>query len=109
MGVTFTLTVLAWVFFRAENIGHAWSYLSEIFSRSLFSSPYYPGIGLTIPTIFLTMVFILVEWIGKEDKYALEKFGLKWKSPLRYAMYYSIIIAVFWFGGKEQQFIYFQF
>ena len=27
MSITFSLTVLAWIFFRAKNIGHAWSYL----------------------------------------------------------------------------------
>ena len=109
MGITFTLTVLAWVFFRAENIQHAYNYLSGIFSHSLFSSPYYTGIGLAQPTILLIIVFILVEWIGREDEYAIEKFGLKWKSPLRYVIYYSIAFAIFYFGGKEQQFIYFQF
>jgi alginate O-acetyltransferase complex protein AlgI len=37
MGTTLGLPVLAWVFFRAENMGYAWRYLSEIFSYS-FSS-----------------------------------------------------------------------
>ena len=109
IGTTFTLTVLAWVFFRAENIEHAWSYLSGIFSFSLLSSPYYTGIGQTIPTIFLTIFFVLIEWIGRENNYAIEKIGLKWRRPLRYAAYYIIIIAIIFFGGKEQQFIYFQF
>ena len=109
MGITFTLTVLAWVFFRAENIQHAWSYLSEIFSSSIFTVPYYPGIGLTIPIVCLILVFVFVEWIGRQDEYALEKLGLKWKSPLRYAMYYAIIFAIYRFGGNEQEFIYFQF
>ena len=31
MLTTFTLTVFAWIFFRAENIGHAFSYIKEIF------------------------------------------------------------------------------
>ena len=31
MLLTFGLTVFAWIFFRAENIGHAISYISEIF------------------------------------------------------------------------------
>ena len=35
--ITFGLTVFAWIFFRAENIGHAFSYISEIFSTSLIS------------------------------------------------------------------------
>ena len=107
--LTFSLTVFAWIFFRAENIGHAFNYISEILSPSIFSSPYYPGIGLTIPTIILTVLFVLIEWLGREAKYAIAEIGSKWKSPLRYTMYYAIIMAIFWFGGKEQQFIYFQF
>ncbi len=52
---------------------------------------------------------MVIEWLGREQQYAIAKLGLKWKSPLRYAMYYAIIIAIFWFAGKDQQFIYFQF
>ncbi|AYZ13785.1 MBOAT family protein [Chryseobacterium arthrosphaerae] len=105
MTVTFSLSVLAWIFFRAENISHAFSYISGIFSRSLFS----------IPTItprllmLLIIIFMVIEWLGREQQYAIAKLGLQWKSPLRYAMYYAIIIAIFWFAGKDQQFIYFQF
>ncbi|WP_067151958.1 MBOAT family O-acyltransferase, partial [Pseudotamlana agarivorans] len=36
MLITFGLTVIAWVFFRAENIHHALSYLNNIFSLSFF-------------------------------------------------------------------------
>ena len=31
---TFILTILAWIFFRAENVNHAFSYLATIFSKS---------------------------------------------------------------------------
>ena len=33
--ITFGLTVFAWIFFRAENIGHALSYISGMFSTSI--------------------------------------------------------------------------
>jgi len=56
-----------------------------------------------------TLVFVLIEWFGREGQYATSSLGLKWKWPLRYVMYYAIIFAILWFGGKEQQFIYFQF
>ena len=108
MLLTFSLTVFAWIFFRAENVEHAFSYISTIFSPSLFLSPYYPGIGYTVPTIILTFLFVIVEWFGREGQYAIAHLGSKWK-PIRYAMYYAIIVAIIWFGGKEQQFIYFQF
>ena len=106
---TFGLTVFAWIFFRAENIEHAISYISEIFSLSIFSSPYYPGIGLTIPTIILTIIFVLVEWIGRNEEYAIANLSSKWNRTMRYTMYYAIAIVIFWFGGNEQGFIYFQF
>jgi len=104
MLLTFGLTVFAWIFFRANNIGHAVSYISEIFSSSLFTIP-----EVRPKIILLTMIFVFIEWIGRESQFAIAHLGEKWKSPLRYLMYYAIIIAIFWFGGKEQQFIYFQF
>jgi len=109
MLLTFGLTVFAWIFFRANNIGHAISYISEILSPSLFSVPKFAGMSRALTTIILVAIFVLVEWKGREGQYAISNLGIKWKRPLRYAMYYAIIIAIFWFGGKEQQFIYFQF
>ena len=102
---TFGLTIFAWIFFRAENIGHAISYISEIFSSSLFTIPEVLPRNL----ILLIIVFVFVEWLGREEQYAIQYLGFKWKKPLRYVFYYAIIIVIFLFGGKEQQFIYFQF
>ncbi len=109
MLLTFGLTVFAWIFFRAENIGHAFSYISEIFSSSLFELPKRALMKEAFSTIFLVLTFVFVEWSGREGQYAIAELGLKWKRPLRYVVYYAIIFAIFWFGGKEQQFIYFQF
>ena len=114
MLLTFGLTVFAWIFFRAENIGHAFIYIDDMIVGLFTKSGYvqtvnliYWEIGLIIPTILV--VFIFFEWIGRESQYAIQKLGLKWKRPIRYVMYYVIIIAIIWFSGKEQQFIYFQF
>lgn len=109
---TFGLTVLAWVFFRAENIGHALQYLSGIFSNTLFKFPELPlntSIRKAALVAALTMLFIFIEWLGRKDDYAIHGIGLKLKRPFRYAFYYGIIFLIFWFGGKEQEFIYFQF
>ena len=109
MGITFGLTVLAWVFFRAENIEHALSYLSTIFSKSLITIPHFSGIRHGLETIILIFIFVMIEWFGRNEQFAIARLGFSWKRPVRYAFYYSIILAIFLFMGKQQQFIYFQF
>ena len=109
IGITFSLTVLAWIFFRAENIGHAWSYLSTIFSKSLFSIPHFSGMRNALITLILITIFIAVEWVGRNEQYAIESIGLKWKKFTRWAFYLIIIFTIIIFGGKQQEFIYFQF
>ncbi len=102
---TFSLTTFAWIFFRANNLNQAIFYISKLFSKSLFSWP-----ELFQKKIFaLFFIFIFIEWVGREEQYAISKLGLTWKKPYRYAMYYAIILAIFWLNGDEQQFIYFQF
>jgi len=106
---TFGLTVVGWIFFRAENIGHALQYVAGLFSPSLFSLPDFPGIGKALIALFLVLIFLLIEWKGRDQQYAIEKLGLRWSTPVRYAMYYAFILAIYLFGGTQQQFIYFQF
>jgi D-alanyl-lipoteichoic acid acyltransferase DltB (MBOAT superfamily) len=109
MAVTFSLTVLAWIFFRAESVEHALNYIAGIFSSSLFTVPEFADMKTAMIIICLVMVFMLIEWLGREGRYAIENIGNKVNRPLRYVFYYSIIVAIIWFGGKEQEFIYFQF
>ena len=106
---TFGLTLLAWIFFRADSLDHAVAYISGIFSASLFTTPQFAGSADAVTTIILIVIFMLIEWQGREQQYAIERLGLKWKRPWRYAFYYAVIIVIILFGGSEQQFIYFQF
>ncbi|WP_139958143.1 MBOAT family O-acyltransferase [Flavicella sediminum] len=106
---TFALTVLSWIFFRANDMGHAIHYISKIFSRSLFTIPVFEKDDFTKPLFLLIFVFLTLEWFGREQKYAIAQLGLKWKWPFRYFAYYLLIIAIFWFSGNKQEFIYFQF
>jgi len=108
--ITFGLTVIAWVFFRAENVGHAISYLSGIFSKSLFEIPNYEGFKPSLVVLFLVAGFMLVEWIGRDNQYAISTLGLKWKRPLRWGFYSLIIFLIgMYMQTEETPFIYFQF
>jgi alginate O-acetyltransferase complex protein AlgI len=109
MFITFSLTVFAWIFFRAENIGYAISYISEIFSTSLFVIPKFAGMRRALTTIILVGLFVIVEWQGREGKYAISKLGLKLFRPIRWGMYYILLITIIKFSGTQQEFIYFQF
>ena len=111
MLLTFGLTVFAWIFFRAENIGHAISYISGIFSPSLFSIPKLTGIysGALI-TIILVGVFVLIEWLGREGQYGIQNLSNIPQPIFRHLSYFMIAFTIMYFGNfSENQFIYFQF
>ncbi len=113
---TFMLVTFAWIFFRSTDIQQAFDIFKEIFSRSLFSRPYFP---LTLPrgaywselsVIFIAVsVLILTEWAGRKQPYPFALAAKQWKWYYRYALYYLIILAIINFSTKNQQFIYFQF
>ncbi len=105
IGITFSLTVFAWIFFRANSMTHALHYISHIFSSSLFSKPEI----LPKTKLILIIVFMIVEWIGRENQYAIAKLWTNWYKPFRWAMYCVILFSILYFTGIEQQFIYFQF
>ena len=110
MLITFIITLIAWIFFRAENIDHAINYLSGIFSFSFFTIPEFGEIRLAILTIVLVIVFIVIEWLGREQQYALADLGLKWKRHYRWLFYSFIIFLIgMYMQTEETPFIYFQF
>ncbi len=106
---TFGLTVFAWIFFRANNLNQALAIVSQIFSKSLFKIPYFNDGTLSIPTICLVLIFVLIEWIGRENQYAIATIVSKKPKFIRWGFYYLILIVIFIFAGSNQQFIYFQF
>ena len=107
--ITFAMSVVAWIFFRSDSLTQAFSILNEIFSDSLFTIPDFPLRHKAFYFIPLVIVFILFEWIGRREEFALSRIELKWKRTYRYIVYYSILIAIVTYAGQEQQFIYFQF
>ena len=102
---TFFLTVIAWIFFRTDNVGMAYDYISEIFSMSIFSVPQILPKKL-IATLFL---FYFVEWIQRDKQHPLQFETLQIPKFVRWAIYYAIVGMLFFYGGDEQGFIYFQF
>lgn len=109
MLLTFGLTVFAWIFFRADNIGHALEITSNIFSSSLFELPIIKNEYNFLIVLLLLLVFICIEWFGREWQYPLEKLGFTWLPYLRWSFYLLIFTLTLLLGGSQQGFIYFQF
>lgn len=108
---TFILVMFTWIFFRAENISHAFSYIAGIFSPSVFSIPDFPGLKKGIFVIILTFIFLLVEWFGRNEDYAIKKLSFIKSMVLRYAVYFVIVLIIYFYDNTSGniEFIYFQF
>ncbi len=108
MVVTFALTVIAWIFFRAETLGKAFAYLKGICSRSLFSAPELSGYGYVV--LGLVGLFMFIEWMGREKRYALDDLLPGKPRIVRWTCYAFIIFLIGMFAETgETPFIYFQF
>lgn len=111
MLITFILTMFAWIFFRAESIDKAIVFIKNIFSKTLFEIPavqeQYPQM-IFIPMI-LIILFLAIEWIGRESNFAIQHWSKIKKRPIRWSAYIAIAFSIFLAQGKAINFIYFQF
>lgn len=107
MMTTFCLTVFAWIFFRAESLSHAFTYIHGMFSPTLLAVPSLISIKMILVFFFL-IAFILTEWMNRDKEHALQ---LHAHVPrvFRYLAYFVLVISILWFKGNVQDFIYFQF
>lgn len=91
MFATFSLTVFAWIFFRAESVSQAFSYIDRIFTKDLLRLPLIMGEGRKeLLVIFLVIIFVIIEWIGRRNEYAIEKLFTNQRRWVRWGFYYLI-------------------
>ncbi len=103
MLLTFGLTVIAWIFFRAENLSHALGYLNRIILTIDFSIPEF----LTRNIYPFIIILIIMEWFQRSNEHGLEKLP---SSPwIRYSIYYICAFTIIMNHRVEQSFVYFQF
>ena len=104
---TFLLTMIAWVFFRAPSVSDAILYLNGLFDISIFTIP--ENLNEWILTLVFILALVVVEWLQREKEHALELYNTKMSKQLRWSFYLIIFFIIFWYGGTQQDFIYFQF
>ncbi len=105
MVTTFSLVCVAWVFFRAESLGHAFGYLGQMLRPDLS-----PGTApLPLYMLVLIIATFVVEWFARRSDITYV-FSLLEYRPLRYATYYFLLMVLILYGTFSQtKFIYFQF
>jgi alginate O-acetyltransferase complex protein AlgI len=112
--ITFLLTLLAWVFFRANTVSDA----LEIIKRILTSSHHISILELrslansfwvTTSHVLLLCMFIVIEWLQRDKQHALQIDHIKIPKLMRWGYYYFLVFLIFYFSGTQQDFIYFQF
>jgi len=105
IAITFSLTVFAWIFFRAVSIKHALGYIDGMLSKSLFSIP---GIHPTDLMVIITL-FMIIEWWQRKNNFVFENLSINTSKPVRWFIYVMVALCIFVYQGKQQEFIYFQF
>ena len=109
MITTFSLTVLAWILFRSKNMYEATDYIYNIFIFPL-AKPTLISIDIKLIAITCLIIFlIIIEWNGRAFEHALKDINKRWNKWIRITTYYTIVMLILYYFGKEEEFIYFQF
>jgi D-alanyl-lipoteichoic acid acyltransferase DltB (MBOAT superfamily) len=107
---TFGITMLAWVFFRAESLTHAISYLDSMFNLDLFSIPHIMDMPKVKISLVLLTLFVCIEWLGREGAFAIDVLEKKLNGVQRLILYSFIVFLIGMYSPtSENPFIYFQF
>ena len=118
--LTFALVCFAWIFFRADSIEDAAYVINHLLSFTdtsfaFLAAPFQNAFFIPESEFMLTVGLITflfcVEWLDKQ-----KGFIVTWKnSPtlLRWSVYYifsiAILLSLFFYSNRSQEFIYFQF
>jgi D-alanyl-lipoteichoic acid acyltransferase DltB (MBOAT superfamily) len=101
---TFSITCLAWIFFRANSIEIAFDYIGKIFTNGTFNSQFLQNQRYSYELLLLVFAFVLVEW---NSRYKIEPISGKY-SWLKMGLCLLAIVALGTYADYKE-FIYFQF
>lgn len=111
MFITFGITVIAWIFFRADSVFGAVDYIKRLLGGIVHSpQQLIEAFNLAgAPLIFYLGLLLIVEWISRKEQHGLwvaERLPI---TLLRWIFYFALMGIIFIQEEKELDFIYFQF
>lgn len=105
--LTFFLTVIGWILFRAESMTQAMGFLSAMFTNKFFDASTIDGKR----TLIISLLFLFAEWLQRDKQHSLQfpKIRPFTYQPVRWSIYIIILFVIDRFIVTNQTFIYFQF
>lgn len=101
---TFSLTCLAWIFFRAASITTAFGYIKRMFLNQKFHFHYLNIERHNFELIILIFLFVCIEWVSRHKT---EPFSEKYSiAKVIIGLFVLLLFGVF---TEYKSFIYFQF
>lgn len=107
IALTFFLTVIGWIIFRAESMTQAVDFLTAMVSNRFFDASDLHGVTY----IYFGIALLAVEWLQRDKQHALQFSDAKPFNHrlVRWGVYYIILLLIAKYAGSSQTFIYFQF
>lgn len=104
MGVTFSLTCFAWIFFRAASITESFQYIKRLFTNLNFKWEFLNIERYNIEMLLLIGIFMLTEWFSRHHEHPI-------KGRFSFFKMAIIVLLILTLGvySEHQNFIYFQF
>jgi len=106
--LTFILVSITWIFFRAQTISDALSYILRLFGDFSFASYQHPMGYRMIDFYVLLIVFVIYEYLIHEN----ERLPVPFKNRMVRLFVYIMLffgLLLFYDSGMDRSFIYFQF
>jgi D-alanyl-lipoteichoic acid acyltransferase DltB (MBOAT superfamily) len=109
MVLTFTLVVIGWILFRAENMTQALNYLLGMFNKSTLTLPIISQKKEMAIAFSFILVLLIFEWLNRSKSHGLNFSDNKIPKIFRTIIYVFLVWMIIWFNGNQAEFIYFQF
>ena len=107
IALTFFLTVIGWIIFRAESMTQAVDFLTAMVSNRFFDA----SALHEVTYMCFGIALLAVEWLQRDKQHALQFSDAKPFNHrlIRWGVYYIILLLIAKYAGSSQTFIYFQF
>ena len=106
---TFLLVTFGWILFRAPDLAAFASYVQALCTAGSWTDVSTLTMGKT--ALCWSAAMLLVEGLQRHHLHALDLLsrGILRHRPARWALYYALLLLIYFFHGQQQTFIYFQF